>query len=65
MIESAGAASGKAKVVKSHHNVGGLPKDLQFELVEPLKELFKDEVREIGVNLGLSKNVVLILGKVD
>ena len=53
VIESAGAASGKAKVIKSHHYVGGLPDDLQFELVEPLKELFKDEVRAIGVKLGL------------
>ena len=53
VIESAGAASGKAKVIKSHHNVGGLPEDMQFELVEPLKELFKDEVRAIGVKLGL------------
>ena len=41
VIESAGAASGKAKVIKSHHNVGGLPDDMHFELVEPLKELFK------------------------
>jgi GMP synthase (glutamine-hydrolysing) len=53
VIESAGTSSGKAKVIKSHHNVGGLPEDLQFELVEPLKELFKDEVREIGTKLGL------------
>ena len=53
VIESAGAASGKAKVIKSHHNVGGLPKDMQFELVEPIKELFKDEVRAIGVKLGI------------
>ena len=58
VIESAGAASGKAKVIKSHHNVGGLPDDLQFELVEPLKELFKDEVRTIGVKLGLPKNML-------
>jgi GMP synthase (glutamine-hydrolysing) len=58
VIESAGAASGKAKVIKSHHNVGGLPADLQFELVEPLKELFKDEVREIGLNLGLPKEML-------
>ena len=58
VIESAGAASGKAKVIKSHHNVGGLPEDMQFELVEPLKELFKDEVREIGVKLGLSKKML-------
>ena len=42
-----------AKCVKSHHNVGGLPEDLQFELVEPLKQLFKDEVRACGVELGL------------
>jgi GMP synthase (glutamine-hydrolysing) len=58
VIESAGAASGKAKVIKSHHNVGGLPKDLQFDLVEPLKELFKDEVREIGIKLGLPKQML-------
>jgi len=53
VIESAGAKTGKAKVIKSHHNVGGLPEDLNFELVEPLRELFKDEVREIGVELGI------------
>jgi GMP synthase (glutamine-hydrolysing) len=58
VIESAGAASGKAKVIKSHHNVGGLPDDIQFELVEPLKELFKDEVRAIGVKLGLPKKML-------
>lgn len=58
VIESAGAASGKAKVIKSHHNVGGLPHDMQFELVEPLKELFKDEVRAIGVELGLAKKML-------
>ena len=58
VIESAGAASGKAKVIKSHHNVGGLPDDMQFELVEPLKELFKDEVRTIGVKLGLPKKML-------
>ena len=58
VIESAGAASGKAKVIKSHHNVGGLPDDIKFELVEPLKELFKDEVRAIGVKLGLSKKML-------
>jgi GMP synthase (glutamine-hydrolysing) len=58
VIESAGAASGKAKVIKSHHNVGGLPDDIQFKLVEPLKELFKDEVREIGVRLGLPKKML-------
>jgi len=58
VIESAGAASGKAKVIKSHHNVGGLPDDINFELVEPLKELFKDEVREVGVRLGLAKKML-------
>jgi len=58
VIESAGAASGKAKVIKSHHNVGGLPDNMQFELVEPLKELFKDEVRAIGVKLGLPKKML-------
>lgn len=47
-----------AKMVKSHHNVGGLPEDLQFELVEPLKQLFKDEVRACGVELGLPANMV-------
>ena len=45
VIESAGAKTGKAHVIKSHHNVGGLPEDMQFSLVEPLRELFKDEVR--------------------
>jgi len=58
VIESAGAASGKAKVIKSHHNVGGLPKDMQFELVEPIKELFKDEVRTIGMKLGLPEKML-------
>ena len=47
-----------AKMVKSHHNVGGLPKDLQFELVEPLKQLFKDEVRACGIELGLPPHMV-------
>jgi GMP synthase (glutamine-hydrolysing) len=58
VIESAGAASGKAKIIKSHHNVGGLPDNMQFELVEPLKELFKDEVRAIGIKLGLPKKML-------
>ena len=58
VIESAGAASGKAKVIKSHHNVGGLPENLKFDLIEPLKELFKDEVREIGAQLGLPKKML-------
>ena len=58
VIESAGASSGKAKVIKSHHNVGGLPENLKFDLIEPLKELFKDEVRELGVKLGLPKKML-------
>lgn len=53
VIESAGSATGKAHVIKSHHNVGGLPKDMKMGLVEPLRELFKDEVRKIGLELGL------------
>jgi GMP synthase (glutamine-hydrolysing) len=58
VIESAGAASGKAKVIKSHHNVGGLPEEMKLDLIEPLKELFKDEVREIGLKLGLPKKML-------
>ena len=53
VIESAKSTQGKAHVIKSHHNVCGLPDDLSFELVEPLKDLFKDEVRKIGVALGI------------
>lgn len=53
VIESAGSATGKAHVIKSHHNVGGLPEDMKMGLVEPLRELFKDEVRKIGLELGL------------
>ncbi|WP_251357890.1 glutamine-hydrolyzing GMP synthase [Kangiella sp. TOML190] len=53
VIESAGAKTGKAHVIKSHHNVGGLPEDMELKLVEPLRELFKDEVRKIGLELGL------------
>lgn len=53
VIESAGSATGKAHVIKSHHNVGGLPADMLMGLVEPLRELFKDEVRKIGLELGL------------
>ena len=58
VIESAGAKTGKAHVIKSHHNVGGLPEDMQFKLVEPLRELFKDEVRKIGLELGLPYDMV-------
>jgi GMP synthase (glutamine-hydrolysing) len=53
VIESAGSDTGKAHVIKSHHNVGGLPDDMNLGLVEPLRELFKDEVRRIGLELGL------------
>ncbi|PHM31217.1 glutamine-hydrolyzing GMP synthase [Xenorhabdus innexi] len=53
VIESAASATGNAHVIKSHHNVGGLPEDMALGLVEPLKELFKDEVRRIGLELGL------------
>ncbi|MCU7829849.1 MAG: glutamine-hydrolyzing GMP synthase [Candidatus Thiodiazotropha sp. (ex Myrtea sp. 'scaly one' KF741663)] len=58
VIESAGAKSGKAHVIKSHHNVGGLPDYMKLRLVEPLRELFKDEVRKIGVELGLPYEMV-------
>ena len=62
VIESAGAhkgsGSGKAKVIKSHHNVGGLPEEMNLQLVEPLRELFKDEVRKIGIELGLPSEMV-------
>ena len=58
VIESAGATTGKAHVIKSHHNVGGLPAHMKLELVEPLRELFKDEVRKIGVELGLPYEMI-------
>ena len=57
VIES-GGVHGSADVIKSHHNVGGLPDDLEFELVEPLRDLFKDEVRELGSQLGLPESLV-------
>jgi GMP synthase (glutamine-hydrolysing) len=58
VIESAGGKTGKAHVIKSHHNVGGLPAHMKMKLVEPLRELFKDEVRRIGVELGLPAEMV-------
>ena len=58
VIESAGSKNGKAHVIKSHHNVGGLPEHMKLQLVEPLRELFKDEVRRIGVELGLPREMV-------
>ncbi len=58
VIESAGAKTGKAHVIKSHHNVGGLPETMTLKLVEPLRELFKDEVRRIGLELGLPHQMV-------
>ncbi|QLQ25047.1 MAG: glutamine-hydrolyzing GMP synthase [Dechloromonas sp.] len=59
VIESAGAKTGKAHAIKSHHNVGGLPETLNLKLLEPLRELFKDEVREFGIALGLPHEMVL------
>jgi len=58
VIESAGGSTGKAHVIKSHHNVGGLPERMRLKLVEPLRELFKDEVRALGVELGLPRAMV-------
>ncbi len=58
VIESAGASTGKAHLIKSHHNVGGLPDYMQLKLCEPLRELFKDEVRKLGVELGLPYDMV-------
>ena len=59
VIESAGSKTGKAHIIKSHHNVGGLPERMKLKLVEPLRELFKDEVRRIGVELGLPREMVM------
>jgi len=58
VIESAGSKTGKAHVIKSHHNVGGLPQHMKLKLLEPLRELFKDEVRKLGMELGLPKHMV-------
>jgi GMP synthase (glutamine-hydrolysing) len=58
VIESAGGKTGKAHVIKSHHNVGGLPERMHLALLEPLRELFKDEVRAIGLELGLPREMV-------
>jgi GMP synthase (glutamine-hydrolysing) len=58
VIESAGSKTGKAHVIKSHHNVGGLPEQMKLRLVEPLRELFKDEVRRLGLELGLPRSMV-------
>ena len=58
VTESAASKTGKAHVIKSHHNVGGLPDDMEMGLVEPLRELFKDEVRKIGLELGLPYNML-------
>jgi GMP synthase (glutamine-hydrolysing) len=58
VIESGGGHGGQAAKIKSHHNVGGLPEDMDFELVEPLRSLFKDEVRRVGEELGLPEEIV-------
>src|SRR4029079_19179555 len=58
VIESGSSQDGPAATIKLHHNVGGLPKELGFELIEPLKDLFKDEVRRLGLELGLPENLV-------
>jgi len=58
VIESAGSKTGKAQVIKSHHNVGGLPDNMKLRLIEPLRDLFKDEVRKIGIELGLPRAMV-------
>jgi len=58
IIESKTVTGSPSSKIKSHHNVGGLPKKMKFELIEPLKELFKDEVRKLGLELSLSKNIL-------
>mgnify|MGYP000980909200 CR=1 FL=1 len=58
VIESGGSPDGPAATIKLHHNVGGLPEDLCFELIEPLRDLFKDEVRKLGLQLGLPEEII-------
>ena len=58
VIESSGSESNEARVIKSHHNVGGLPDEMEFDLVEPLRDLFKDEVRKMGIKLGIPKEML-------
>ena len=58
VIESVSIDGNPAQVIKSHHNVGGLPEKMHFELVEPVRQLFKDEVRQLGLQLGLPKEIV-------
>ena len=58
LIESRSVTGSPTSKIKSHHNVGGLPKKMKFKLIEPLKYLFKDEVRKLGAELSLSKNVI-------
>ena len=58
VIESSGSESNEARVIKSHHNVGGLPKEMKLALVEPLRDLFKDEVRRMGLELGIPKEMI-------
>ena len=58
VIESSGSESNEARVIKSHHNVGGLPDEMEFDLVEPIKDLFKDEVRRMGIKLGIPKEML-------
>ena len=58
VIESSGSESNEARVIKSHHNVGGLPEEMKLDLVEPLRDLFKDEVRNMGIKLGIPKEMI-------
>ena len=58
VIESSGSESNEARVIKSHHNVGGLPEEMKLNLIEPLKDLFKDEVRRLGIELGIPREMI-------